>query len=53
MTGTDGKVYMERILQNGENTINTQGLPSGIFWLELENQNSGLRNRLKFVQLAD
>lgn len=53
LTGTDGKVYMERILQNGENTINTQGLPSGIFWLELENQNSGLRNRLKFVQLAE
>jgi hypothetical protein len=44
---------MERKLQTDEKTINTQALPAGIYWLELENQHSGIRNRLKFVQLAD
>lgn len=53
ITGTDGKLYMERKLQTDEKTINTQALPAGIYWLELENQHSGIRNRLKFVQLAD
>ncbi|HPI12757.1 MAG TPA: choice-of-anchor L domain-containing protein [Catalimonadaceae bacterium] len=53
LTGTDGKVYMERNLRNGEITFNTQGLPAGIYWFEVKNQRSGQRNRLKFVKLAD
>ncbi|HPI09884.1 MAG TPA: T9SS type A sorting domain-containing protein, partial [Catalimonadaceae bacterium] len=53
LTGMDGKVYMERILHDSENTFNTKGLPAGIYWLELKNQHSGFREQLKFVQLAD